>query len=138
RGGRGASLVLGLGAAGLRVGRGARAVLGSRSLLVAIAAVIGDVEARPLEEQTGSRGKQASRLLAAGRALREGVVGHALELLELVLTGRTPVLVRWHLYELVEQATETRLRAPETTSVGGDWTTRPEARNPDPAATFPL
>src|SRR6202008_1829858 len=85
----------GIGGRRLRLRRAAPVRCGG--LLVALAAVVGDVEPVPLEEQPRARGEPALRLRAALGALRHGLVGHPLELLEIGPALGTTVLVRRHL-----------------------------------------
>src|SRR5690606_4781382 len=78
----------------------ARTTLGAARLLrgglpVALAAVVGDVEALPLEQEAGAAGEDPGGVRTAHGALGDRRVAHALEPLELVSLG-TPVLVRRH------------------------------------------
>ena len=62
---------------------------------LAVLAVVGDVEAAALEDQAGPARDLPGGRLAAHRALGAGLVGHLLELLEVVPFG-APVLVGRH------------------------------------------
>src|SRR5206468_4149940 len=66
-------------------------------LAIALAAVVGDVEARALEQQSGAAGGHAHRAAAALRAALRAVVLDAVEELEPVPALLTAIVVGRHL-----------------------------------------
>ena len=76
-----------------------RRLIGRGGLLVRLAAVVGLVEARPLEDDRRPGTDQPPQLqLAALRALALGIGAHRLKQLELVLAGLANVIVGRHGY----------------------------------------
>src|SRR5205814_1189207 len=92
----GGGLGLAGGGLGLAGGRLALArLLLLRLLLVVLAAVVGDVEPRPAEDETPAAGRHLARARAADRALLNARVVDAVEHLELVPLAAA-VFVGWH------------------------------------------
>src|SRR5579885_572930 len=84
-------------AAGVGRRRLGRLLVLLRRRLVRLAAVVGFVEAGPLEQDGGPRAEQAAQLLlAAARTFGQYFVVKALKLLEGVLTGVADVIVCGH------------------------------------------
>src|SRR5262249_44208358 len=82
------------GAAGGRLGVTRLLLLGL--LLVVLAAIVGDVEARASEDESGATGRDLARPPAAARALLDAPVVDAMEHLELMPALATAVAVGRH------------------------------------------
>src|SRR5262245_17627648 len=72
----------------------------ARLLAVGLAPIVGDVEARSLEQKSRAARGNAHRAAAALRTTLRGIVGDAVEQLEQVLAAAAPIVVRRHRFSV--------------------------------------